>query len=174
MANRFLNQQRVQTPKVLAVDCPIGGWNARDSLDSMEAEDAVILDNWVPGFNDCFLRNGYVSFTTGVGTGGVESMMVYDNLANNHLLAAADGNIYRIDQGGVAPAPLGTGFANDRWQDDMFIGLTVMVNGADIPQSYDGTTLAALVLTGTGLTPADLNGVLTHNSRAYFWENASP
>lgn len=174
MASRFLNQQRIQTPKVLAVDCPIGGWNARDSLDSMEAEDAVVLDNWVPGFNDCYLRGGYISFATGVGSGNVESLMLYDNLANNHLLAAGSGNIYRIDGGGAAPPPLATGFANDRWQWDMFISLTLLVNGADTPQSYDGTAITPLVLTGTGLVPENLNGVLTHSSRAYFWENASP
>lgn len=174
MASRFINQQRVQTPRVLAVDCPIGGWNARDSLDSMESDDAVVLDNWVPGFNDCFLRPGYTSFATGVGAGSVESMMLHENLTNRHLLAAASGGIYRIDPGGAIGAPLASGFLNDRWQDDMFIGQTIMVNGADTPQSYDGTAVTALVLTGTGLVPNNLNGVRTHNSRAYFWENASP
>lgn len=164
---------RQQAPRVLAVDCPIRGWNARDSLDDMDPTDAVVLDNWVPGFTDVYLRRGYTSFATGVGSGDVESLMVYDHTTNNHMLAVASGGIYRVDGGGAIGAPLASGFGSNRWQSDMFIGKLVMVNGTDTPQSYDGTTVAAEVLTGTGLTPTDLVGCLTHNSRMYFWENAA-
>ena len=37
----------------IAIPAPVGGWNARDSLDAMPPTDAIKLVNWIP-------RAGYV------------------------------------------------------------------------------------------------------------------
>ena len=38
---------------------PVGGLNARDSLDTMSPTDAIVLDNYIPGDTNLFLRRGY-------------------------------------------------------------------------------------------------------------------
>jgi hypothetical protein len=46
-----------------------------------------------------------------------------------------------------------------------------LVNGADAPQKYDGATVSALTISGTGLTIANLNGVHIFRSRSFFWDS---
>ena len=162
---------RVKQPRILAVDAPVGGWNARDSLDDMDPTDAVTLDNWVPGFSDVYIRPGYQEYGTGVGAGDVDSLMVFDDVSAK-MLAAGGGAVYDATAGGAMGAPLASGFVNNQWQSDMFINKLVMVNGADTPQSYNGTVLGAETLTGPA-DPKVLKGCLTHKSRMYFWENNS-
>ena len=46
----------------VSVPAPTGGWNARDSLDDMEASDAVKMVNLIPRSGWVEARNGYGLF----------------------------------------------------------------------------------------------------------------
>lgn len=162
---------RVKPPQVIAQQAPIGGWNARDALDDMPPEDAVCLDNWYPGFGKVTLRNGFSSFATGVGSGAVETLATLQVASVNKFLAASSTNVYDISSGGAASSLAGS-FTSGRWQSTVHDSKLGLVNGADAPQTYDGTTFTAMTVSGT--TVAELIGVNTFKSRTYFWKANSP
>lgn len=88
-----------------AIPAPVGGWNARDALDKMEATDAVRLVNWIPRGTFVQSRGGYSVSQTGLG-GPVETLASYAG-QSNLLLAAADGKFWDVT---VTPTTVATGF----------------------------------------------------------------
>lgn len=157
--------------RVVSIPAPVGGWNTRDSLDAMEPTDAVTLDNWFPGLGKVTVRKGYASHCTGVGSGDVETLAEYHVGSTRKLIAAGGTAIY--DATSSTASSIGTGFSNARWQVVSFNGRLFMVNGADAPRDYNGTTLAATSWSGSGLTIANLIGVNAFKNRLFFWENNS-
>lgn len=150
-----------------SIPAPVGGWNTRDGLDVMPVEDATLLDNWHPGIGSVAVRSGYQPHSTGM-TGNVDTLAEYSAGAVRQLIAAANNNIYDAT---LSPASsIGSGFTNNQWQTANFNGSLFMVNGADAPQDWDGTTLSATAWTGTALTKSNLVGVNTFKTRLYFWE----
>lgn len=129
---------RAETASLAA---PIGGWNARDALGSMDKLDAVTLQNLWPATSDVYLRYGYTQYATGI-TGQVESLMNYAGGTTSKLFAAAGTVIYDVTAGGTASSSL-TSLTNARWQ---YVNITtsggsyiLCVNGADKMRSFDGT-----------------------------------
>ncbi|MBL4680859.1 MAG: hypothetical protein JKY88_09070 [Pseudomonadales bacterium] len=163
-------RRRAPTALPISVPAPMGGWNTRDGLDMMPPEDAVLLDNWIPGTSDVAVRSGYASHATGMGSGNVDTLAEYHTGTTRNLIACANGNIY--DATG-APSSLGSGFSSNQWQVANFNGSLFLVNGTDAPQDYDGTTLSATAWTGSGLTISDLVGLNVFKTRLYFWEEDS-
>ncbi|MGI9499788.1 MAG: hypothetical protein ACR2P3_07105 [Geminicoccaceae bacterium] len=151
-------------------EAPIGGWNARDALDNMPPEDAVCLDNWYPGFGSITLRKGFTEFADTVGAGAVETLATLQVGSVNKFLAASSTNVYDISSGGTASSLAGS-FTSGRWQTAVMDSKIGLVNGADAPQTYDGTTFGAMTVSGT--TVAELIGVNVFKSRSYFWKAAS-
>lgn len=147
---------------------PVGGWNARDSLADMKPHEAVLLDNWFPQTSNVRIRRGFAAHAAGVGSGAVESLMEFASGASRVLLAAGGGAIYDASSTGAVGAALGSGFANDRWQHVNFANHLILVNGADTPRKFDGTTLATTTITGLGA--ADLVHVNEFKSRLFFVE----
>lgn len=151
-----------------SVTSPTGGWNTRDSLDQMEATDALTLDNWEPKIGKITIRKGYETFSSSI-TGTVETLAEYHATSTRKLIAAAGTVVY--DASSSTASSLGTGFTNARWQTANFNANLIMVNGADSPQHYDGSTLSAGVWSGSGLTNSNLIGVNVFKNRLFFWEN---
>ena len=112
-----------------AIPAPIGGWNARDSLDAMPPTDAVKLVNWIPRAGYVQSRGGYSIHATGLGA-AVPTVVPYRGLTSK-LLAAADGEIWNVTTS--TPASLGSGFTSDRWQTANHSTKLIFVNGADAP-----------------------------------------
>lgn len=150
---------------------PVGGWNARDSLDDMPPDHAVILDNWFPSTGKVTLRKGYESYATGLG-GNAETLAEYHAGATRKFIAAANGNIWDISSSG-AGSSLGSGYTSNRWQWVNFDGKMGLVNGSDAPLQYDGSSLSSMTVSGSGLTVSNLIGVNVFKSRTYFWPNNS-
>lgn len=157
--------------KIKSIPAPIGGWNVRDSIDMMPEEDALTLDNWVPRAGKMELRGGYTSYATTLG-GAVRTLAEFSIGATRKFIAAANGNIWDISSAG-AGSSLASGFANDYWQSTTMNSKMVLVNGADAPQEYDGSTVGAATISGSGLTVADLANVTTYKSRNYYCESGS-
>lgn len=165
---------RRQKTRMKTVPAPVGGWNARDAVDDMADDDAVELVNWFPGFGQVSTRNGFASHATGLG-GSVEMLAEFNAGSTRKMIAGANGNIWDSTSAGAASS-LAAGFASNRWQwaqfDDSAGGARIgFVNGSDAPQIYNGSTIAAMTISGTGLTPANLNGIAIHKNRSYFWDN---
>ncbi|MGE4259212.1 MAG: hypothetical protein AB7F19_07710 [Candidatus Babeliales bacterium] len=140
----------------------------------MPPEDAVILTNMFPTSGRLVTRNGFSEWATELG-GEVEMLAEFNAGATRKMIAAADGSIFDVSTIGPVGAALATGFSSNRWQwaqfDDSGGGARMgLVNGFDDPQIYDGSTIASMTVSGSGLTPSDLVGIHIFKNRSYFWE----
>ncbi len=154
---------------IVSIPAPVGGWNTRDSLDSMPPTDAVSLENFIPQPGKVTLRKGYAEHSDSSESTAVETLTEFHAGSTQKLIGATGTKVF--DFTSASASSIGTGFTNARWQTANFNGYLHMVNGADAPQNYEGTTLAAAGWTGSGLTPSDLNGVNVYKSRLYFWDS---
>ncbi len=154
-----------------SLPAPIGGWNARDSIAAMDEKDAVILTNLFPSTTSVNLRGGYTKWSTGY-PAAVETVLAYSGGATDKLFGIADGKIYDATAGGAIGAAAVSGLNNSRWQYVNYAttggNYLILVNGADAPYSFDGTSWANPSI--TGVTAANLIGVNTHKSRLWFIE----
>jgi hypothetical protein len=168
-----LDQQLLGTQALTTVAAPTGGLNTRDNEAAMANTDALVMKNAVPDGAKVISRNGYTSFATGL-SGHCETILEYNSSSTRRMIACSDGNVYNATSGGdISASTVGTGFSNARWQGINFRGTLCMVNGADAPQGYDGSTLSNLTISGSGLTPATLKGVAMHKNRLWWWDGVS-
>lgn len=154
--------------KIKSISAPIGGWNARDSIDQMAESDAVILENWIPRSGRLELRGGYTSYATTLGA-DVRTLAEYSYGATRKFLAGANGNLWNISAAG-AGVSLGSGFSEDYWDHANMNGVMILVNGTDFPQEFDGSSISSATVSGTGLTATTLITVTTHRNRNYYIE----
>ena len=170
----MLKRRRARRPRAsimtVTVPAPVGGLNTRDSLNLMPPTDAVRLDNWNPGISALSVREGFQPHASGIAAGPVETLAAFHAGTVRKLVAAAAGGLYEVSG---APALLASGFADDRWQSVNFNGRMGLVNGTDAPQVFDGGAVAAMAVSGEGLSPAGLVGIMTHRSRTYFFARDS-
>jgi hypothetical protein len=139
----------------------------------MAVNDAVSLVNMIPRHGFCEMRGGYESYSTGVGSGDVDLCVEFFDGSTRALITASATNIYDSTASGAATSKA-SGFTNGRWDTAMMGGIMGFANGADAPQTYDGSTVSAMTVSGSGLTVTNLVGIHVHKSRSYFWETDSP
>jgi len=158
----------------MSVPAPVGGWNARDSLTSMQPNEAVILENWYPATTECVLRNGYIKYSTGI-TGQVETLMAYSGANTNKLFAIAGTSVYDVTAGGAVGAAVVTGLTNARWgycniatSGGNFLS---MANGSDTPRIYNGSAWSSATI--TGVTSSNLKNPILYAQRQFFIEKNS-
>ena len=175
LRNANLRRGRGKKARKESVPAPLGGWNTRDSRGNMNALDAFLMDNWVPGETEVRVRNGYVSHATGVGSGLVNFLTEYFDGKNRFLIAASKTNIYDATAAGAATS-LGGGFVNGNWASVNFDGKLGMVNGRNLPQvitNQVGTpTLSAMTISGP-VDVKDLVDINVFKERTYFIEEDS-
>ena len=158
-----------QTAQSVAVPPPVGGWNTRDALDAMQPNDAVQLVNWFPRESDVITRKGYSSHCdTGEGT-VIQTLVEYKSGSASKLIAGVNGKLVNVTTS--SPSTLGTGYSSNIWDTANFRGKIHLVNGADAPKLWDGSTLSSP--SWTGPTIANLNGVMVFKSRLFFMESNS-
>lgn len=173
--------RRHQVAQTVSVSAPVAGWNARDPIQKMKPEDAVILDNIFCSPYDVSVRRGYSEWATGM-TGTVNSVCSYSPPSGNQKLFAAVGEyIYDVSSSGAVGAAAVSGLTSDKFQHVNFGtsggNYMYMVNGVDKPQLYDGSSWVAVdgVSTPaiTGVTTTNLINVCVHQSRLWFVEKSS-
>ena len=164
-----LSQERSGQALRVNVPSPSGGLNTRDAQSAMEPTDAVSMINWWPGQGSVSTRKGHSLYVAGL-NGYVESLIEYNAGTNRKFLCANNDEINDVSNPNSV-VNLGTGFTNARWQWANFNAYVLLFNGADTPQLFDGTTLTASTINGSGLTPSDLNGINIHKNRAYAWDS---
>lgn len=156
------NPSKGQIAQALARPPPIGGWNTRDALDLLPAQDAVILDNWLPRTSWVELRKGRAVFSdAAMGSGDdVETLRSFRAGTVNKMVAASGGKVY--DATAATPVELGTGYTEDRWHTHVFKSRVFAANGVDAPWQYDGSTFTA----ATGFTGPTLTNIIQFHSHA--------
>lgn len=138
---------------------PVGGLNARDSLADMPKNQAIILENFFPTSGGVQVRKGWLKYYYDIPADApVETLIKYNGpTGTEQIFAAAGGDFIDVSAGGAYDAGdiVASGFLNNRWQ---YVQLanqtgdyTVTVNGADIPQFFNGTTWAAATITADAM-----------------------
>lgn len=153
----------------ISLPAPVGGWNARDSLTSMQPNEAVILENWFPSPTECTLRAGYTKHATGI-TGQVETIMAYSGANTDKLFAIAGTSVYDVTSQGAVGAAVLTGLSNARWG---YCNIATsggnylsMANGVDAPRNYDGSAWSTPTI--TGVTATTLQNPILYAERQFF------
>ena len=162
-----LQQERIGQAARVNVNSPVGGLNTRDSLSQMEATDAPEMVNWFPSQGKVITRKGYSEYVTGL-TGNVETLAELRDGATQKFICANSDQINDVTNP-ASISNLGSGFTNARWQTVNMNGNLLLFNGQDIPQVYDGSTLANSTISGSGLTATELDGCNVHKNRLYAW-----
>jgi hypothetical protein len=163
-------KRQVSTGK--SIPAPVGGWDAVSALADMPEDRAVALVNWFPTSTDIRVRRGHQIQCGGMGSGVIESLMVYNGLtvATSKMFAATDSKIYDVSASGTAVVTDRTGLANNRWQHINFTTsggkFLWCCNGADDPIHYNGSAWAEPSI--TGITPSDIINVNGHKNRLWF------
>ena len=158
----------------VSIPAPIGGWNARDSVERMPPEDAIELINLVPSYQGVTARGGQ-RIVGAVATLGdaTETLAAYEVGSTEKLIAAADGNFWDIDPTGtLTPTSMASGFTSDRWQYEHHSSRLIFVNGTDTEQVYNGTAFANLTIS-SGPTSGTLIGCRSFKGRMFYWEDDS-
>jgi hypothetical protein len=168
------NSAKRQTAKSSSVPAPVKGLNSKDSLADMDRDWAIELENFFPNLTSIDLRRGYESHSTANGTTAVETLATWAGPSSQKLISAAGTVIYDASAAAAATS-ISTGKANARWQTTMFGNAAgnflYMVNGADAPIYYDGSSFTTPTL--SGVTATDIIGVITHQRRLFFVFNNS-
>lgn len=135
----------------------------------MKPTDAVIMENWFPRESDVITRLGHtLHCNTGEGAFNVETIAEYKAGATRKMLVGCHGKL--INATTSTPSTVGTGFTSNRWRWVNFGERLILVNGADAPQDWDGTTLTATAWSGSGLTITTLSDVCVFKERLFFIE----
>ena len=167
------NVSRAEDGKGYSIPAPTGGWDAVSPLSGMKEDRAPVLDNWIPRPGYVEMRKGFASHGTGVGSGVVDSLMVYSGLtaAASKMFAAAGNKIWDVSSAG-AGADAGLSMNSNRYQ---WVNFTtsggkflVICNGADAVRHYNGTAWATPALTIATYSAAEVINVHAHKNRVWF------
>jgi hypothetical protein len=144
-----------------SVAAPMGGLNGRDGIATMQATDAIVLENMIPQPDGVVLRNGSQDHVTGFAN-KIQSLMSYKSALVNKLFAASGTSIYDVTTAGAVGAPVVSSISTPRFQTINF-GTAAgqflyCVNGVDTPKLYNGSNWQN-VDTGTGATISTLTAV---------------
>ena len=162
------------TGESTSISAPIGGLNTRDASDLMPETDAIRLDNFFPGSTDVSVRKGFTSHATGLPS-TVQSLLSYSSPSANKLFAASNNAIYEVTSAGSIGSAVVTSLANVQFQ---YVNFTTsggsymfIVNGADAPRHYNGSTWATTSL--ASITGSTINNVTVFKERLFFIVNNS-
>lgn len=163
---------RRQTSIISSLPAPVGGWNARDPLSAMKAIDAITLENMIPGTGGVFLRNGYTTQATGLGS-YVETLMEHSAPSGtNKLFGAVPSAIYDVSSAGAVGAAAVSSLSNGRWQHVNFAtaagNYLVLANGADSVRNFDGSSWTTPTI--NNVSSSSLIQVAAHAQRLWFVE----
>lgn len=157
---------------------PTLGWIANENIADMPEDGAYSMENWYPEPDSIRLRPGSSTHATLSAGGLVETVMPYQSGSDEKLFAAANNSIYDVTAGGTITTADLTGQTGDRY---VYINFAtsggqflLACNGTDHPVNYNGSTWQATpAISGTGLTPSDLNAVFAYKERLFFTEDGT-
>lgn len=143
----------------------------------MPPTDAVVLDNWYPKTSYCEIRGGYSDWATGMTNNG-KTLVTYNGVnGTNQMFCATQSGVYDVSSAGVVGASKAAR-TNGKHQWTVFgdgtSNYAILVNGADKPLYFDGTTWTAIDALSTpaltGITTTKLIHVNVFKGRLLFVE----
>ncbi len=147
---------------------PIEGWDAQSPIAAMSPKRAVKLDNWFPQPDWIEVRKGHIIFAPCTAD-PIETLATYNGLTARTMFAVSNGIIFDVTVAGSGTSVV-TGLANSRFQYVNFAttggNFLYMVNGADLPQYYNGTIWQTAVI--TGISSTDIIHVNSFKNRLWF------
>jgi len=169
LARRALPREypRQPTGDPIPFPVPAMGMNTRDSVSSLDPREARIIENMIAESGKLTIRKGKTAYQTISGATSVGSMFTHEGVSANVLLAASDGEIWDVTG---APSSLASGYSSNLWSIEQFNNTTIAVNGTDTPWAFDGSTIGATGLSGSGLTISHLRTVKVVGVRMWFTE----
>lgn len=174
------NPPKRKVSRVTPIPSPVGGWNAKNSIAEMPANEAYRLTNWFPEASKVKHRKGSAAHVTGIGGGtpvAAETLAVYKPPSGTAKMFGWAGTAaYDVSGAGAVGAAVLSSLSNARWQSVNATttggNFLIAVNGADKVQLYNGTTWTAVdgVSTPaiTGVTTTTLIHVNVHQSRLWY------
>ena len=170
---------------IVSIPAPIGGWNVRDPLPSMEPVFAPILDNCFCLPSEIQIRKGYTKWAEFEGT--CKTIVDYDAASGEELLIAcvdtgSDARLLDVTEEGAEPTELVTGLTSAMFKHCHFATsggyFTYYVNNADDAILYDGTTWHTVTDSSTPYAitgPSDtvFLDVISHKRRLWFIQDNS-
>jgi len=145
------------------------GMNTRDSVSSLDPREARSIRNMIAEQGKLRIRKGREEYATISGASSIGTMFVHEAVDDNVMLAASDGEIYDVSTS-TPSALTSNSYNSDSWVLAQFNDTTVAVNGQDTPFAFDGSSVGASGLSGSGLTIANLRTVHVVGIRMWFTE----
>jgi hypothetical protein len=169
-AQKFAVLQQVRGQSI-PIPAPTEGMNTRDGVSSLSPTECRSLRNMLAERGKCVIRKGKTSHQTVSAVSSIGMMFTHEGVSANVILAAAGGEIYNVT--GTPSALTSNTYNSDVWSVVQFNDTTIGVNGQDTPWAYDGSTVGASGLSGSGLTITNLRTVHVVGVRMWFTEVAS-
>jgi hypothetical protein len=175
------NVARAQTASARSVPAPVGGLDTESPLANMPAQNAVILDNWIPRAGYVEIRRGFVQQVTGT-SDPVETLVTYaGDPSGDQLFACAGADIFDVTSAGALASAVFTASGSTpsaRWNWTNFANdagrFVLLANGVHSPVKYNGSAWSAAAVTGTSgsitLVGTDLKLVMAHKRRIHYGE----
>ena len=165
------NVNRANKSMNISIPAPMGGLNARDSLDAMSPDEAIVMDNYYPGDTKVTLRAGYTLWAEL--NEEVNTLVEYKSEAMNYLLAVAGDYCYNVS--GSTPEKFdGVTFADSRCQTFQYKDRLFFMNGHEAPKVFylgvSNPVLEDWGFSGTNLTAAKIVAGGVSKSRVWFIE----
>lgn len=157
------------------IGAPVGGINARDSLEAMAATDAVSMLNWFPSASNLKARKGYTRYYD-LETGSTVVPLPYVYGSTKRLLVASGTKIWDLTDTTLNIITLERydELAGMDLQHAMFNGRMFICNGVQAPLRFWNDTIDEPAFTAdTGeptLDDTKLEYVFAYKSRLYFVE----
>lgn len=173
---------------------PVKGLNTVKNFSELDPEEAAVLDNFYPQIGRVKLRRGSayhayseielatedgellttedgITLTTeGENADPLLALMPYSAGTTQALFAASGNAIYDVTTAGAISTAVQSSLNSGQWSYTMFAtsggNFLFMVNGADDPRYYDGSTWTLPSI--TGITSSELETVTAHKRRLWF------
>ncbi len=172
MQQRATNRGNTSTNYTLPA--PIGGLNVRDSLDTMDEKDAIVMDNYLPTETKVLLRKGYTSYAPLGET--IHTLIEYKKPSYERFFACGGGKVWNISSKENIEE-IASGFNNNDWQYCQFKDRLILVNGYDKPQTFyvsDGEEhWEEAAFEGSNLLSQKLINVTVSKQRLFFVEKGT-
>ena len=152
----------------IPIPAPTQGMNTRDGVQSLQPTECRSLRNMIAERGKVVIRKGKTAHQTISGASSIGTMFTHEGVSADVLLAAAAGEIYNVT--GTPSALTSNSYNSDVWSIVQFNDTTVAVNGQDTPWAFDGSTVGASGLSGSGLTITNLRTVHIAGVRMWFTE----
>jgi hypothetical protein len=147
---------------------PVEGWDAVSPIAAMSPKRAVKMDNWFPQPDWIEVRKGHIIHSP-VTAEPVETLATYNGVSTRTMFAASGDKIFDVTANAPGTVAV-SGLTNARFQYVNFAttggNFLYMVNGADVPQYWDGATWQTAVI--TGITSSDIIHVNAFKNRLWF------